>query len=199
MVCKLWRRKMKNKILSLMIIGIFLFSLAFVSAECTNYGTFKQNTAVSLIQTCTTCVDINASITFPDSTSTGLIEFQEIDGIYNYTFNDTKQLGTYNVIGKDAWCYSFDITPSGDSGSANTVFFLFIILFIYALNLFGFFGKNEILTILGGMALIFLGVYMINNGIIIFRDNITNYIAYITIAWGAMSSIWAGLALMDVL
>jgi len=105
---------MKNNILFGSTFFIALLLMSFVSAECTEYGVFKQNTAVSLVQTCTACNNITASITYPDSTSTGLITFQNIDGIYNYTFSDTTQLGTYNVIGKDAWCYSFEVNSTGE-------------------------------------------------------------------------------------
>ena len=39
--------------------------------------------------------------------------------------------------------------------------------------------------------LIFLGIYMISNGIIIFRDDLTNYIGYITTALGFGLTIFA--------
>ena len=106
--------KSNNILFGLSTIVIFLMLLSFVSADCTSYGTFKQNTAVSLSQTCTSCSDINATITLPDSSSTGLIQFQNINNIYNYTFRNTTQLGTYNVIGTDAWCYSFVVNSTGE-------------------------------------------------------------------------------------
>ena len=93
----------------------------------------------------------------------------------------------------------FQVTPSGQSGNENTVFFIFIILLLYGITFTGFFGKNIPITILGGMAMIFLGVYLINHGIIIYRDNLTNYIAYLTIGVGAVCSFWAGLEQLEVL
>ena len=62
---------------------------------------------------------------------------------------------------------------------------------LYGINLIGFFKENAIATLLAGMALIYLGIYMINNGIIIYRDDLTNYIGYITTFWGGFSAIFA--------
>ena len=70
---------------------------------------------------------------------------------------------------------------------------------LYGITFFGFFGKNIPMTILGGMALLFLGVYLINHGIIIYRDTLTNYIAYVTIAVGAITALWAILEELEVI
>ena len=58
------------------MILLVLLLLSFVSADCTNYGTFKQNTAISLTQTCTSCSTVNATITLPDSSSSRNNTFQ---------------------------------------------------------------------------------------------------------------------------
>ena len=158
---------MKTNILfGLSTFFIALLLLSFVSAECTEYGTFKQGSSINLINTCTLCSDINASITYPDSTSTGLIQFQNIDGIYNYTFSDTSQLGTYNVIGKDAWCYSFEVTNSGSSQTTaqglGSIAFIFLIFGL--MILFGFIGwklLNNDLLWAGGTLLIGLSMMML--------------------------------------
>lgn len=87
---------------------------------------------------------------------------------------------------------TFLVTPNGQSGTPqNITFIIFIILAIYALNLFGFFGRNAILTLLSGMFLIFLGLYLVKNGIIIYRDDLTNYFAYVTTGWGFITSMIA--------
>ena len=121
------------------------------------------------------------------------------DGFVNYTFSDTLILGNYNYFTSDGFSDYFEITPSGQGGTDNIIFFLFVILLIYGITFIGFFGKNIPITILGGMTLLFLGVYLINNGIIIFRDNITNYISYLTIAIGGITSFWAILEQIDFL
>ena len=73
------------------------------------------------------------------------------------------------------------------------IFFVFVIIMLYGITLIGFFGKNIPVTILGGMSLLGLGLYTINNGIIIYRDWLTNYFSYVTIAIGAILAIWATL------
>ncbi len=112
-------------------------------------------------------------------------------GNYGYTIQcNSSTQGGIEVV-------EFQITPSGQGGTENMVFIIFIILMFYGINLFGFFGRNETMTLLGGMALMFLGVYLVNNGIIIYRDNLTNYFAYVTIAWGFVSTIMASIALSE--
>ena len=91
----------------------------------------------------------------------------------------------------------FEVNPSGNYGSENILFILFIILLFYAVSFIGFFGKNIPMTILGGMAMTGLGVYTIRNGLIIYRDWITNYFSYVTIGLGALISIWASIELLE--
>lgn len=93
----------------------------------------------------------------------------------------------------------FEVSPSGQSGTNNLVFVLFIIFAFYTITFMGFFGKNTIISMLGGMGMIFLGVYLINNGIIVYRDDLTLYFAYLTTGIGFLIAIWAGMAEMDVL
>jgi len=94
----------------------------------------------------------------------------------------------------------WEVTPSGKSGSSNIVFFVFVIILIYGITFISFFyGKNIPLTVLGGMAMIFLGVYTINKGIIIFRDSLTNYVSYLTIGIGFILSLWALLEQFEVI
>lgn len=133
-----------------------------------------------------------------------LNSYNPIDYSLNVTGGNFTRIGGY---GYATICNSsnqvgfvsagFIVTPSGEGGTSNIVFILFLILMLYGINLFGFFGKNETMTLLGGMALIFLGVYLINNGIIIYRDNLTNYFSYITIAWGVVSALMAGYSLYE--
>lgn len=204
---------MKKEII---LVFLFLFLTGVVMAE--ESFTFKQFQDVDLKipvfdennDVATASIDCYLSVRDPKQNL--LINDQTMSfnagGLFSYSINkeNLTELGSYPcsmrctdgaVSGFST--FTFDITPSGQSGSSNIVFYVFIILLLYGINLFGFFGKNEIMTILGGMALIFLGLYMVNYGVIIYRDTLTNYLAYVTIAWGAISSIWATLSLMDVL
>jgi len=89
------------------------------------------------------------------------------------------------VVGK------FTITPSGQGGTENTIFFIFIIAIIYGITFLGFFGRNIPITIAGGMFMMFLSIYLITNGIIIYRDNLTLYFSYFTLLLGVATSFWA--------
>jgi hypothetical protein len=197
---------MKSK---LILIGLcMLLILPMISAEVQDLGTVKQGDCITLRQKYANSTYTNiTTITYPNKTEEVVnIQMTGSGGIWSYDFCDTLQLGDYeyctrtDVDGVDTdVCTSFSSTPSGQSGNANIVFYVFIIVMLYGINLFGFFGKNEIMTIIGGMVLLFLGVYLVNYGVIIFRDNLTNYLAYVTIAWGAVSSMWATFSLMDVI
>lgn len=90
---------------------------------------------------------------------------------------------------------SFDVTPAGNTQD-NQAFFILVVILIYAIALIGFFGKNEWITIIGGMAMIPLGLYMINNGLMIFRNSITDVLAWTTIGLGAFLSIFTALSLI---
>lgn len=119
---------MKKQII---IFLALLLILPICSADCAFYGNFEVNKQVELVQTCTSCSSINASLVYPDSTNEFIV-FQNINGMYNYTFNNTSQLGAYNVIGSDAWCYYFNINPTGTSfdTSQSSLFIIFLLIFI---------------------------------------------------------------------
>lgn len=187
-----------KKILLILIMSLFFISL--VSAEC-EIETVERGTTIDLYQSCSNCTEVNLTkIIDPDNQVIllGQFEMSANGSNYNYTFSDTNSLGTYiyyssgdlNGIQSPQPC-SFEVTPSGNSGNANTVFFILVIFLLYGINLIGFFKENVMMTVLGGMALLSLGVYMVNNGIIIYQDDLTNYVAYVTIAWGGMSSMFA--------
>jgi len=108
-------------------------------------------------------------------------------GQYDYGIicinEDSNQGGA--IVGK------FIITPSGQGGAENTTFFIFIITIIYSITFLGFFKRNIPITIAGGMFMMFLSIYLITNGIIIYRDNLTLYFSYFTLLLGVVTSFWA--------
>lgn len=185
-----------------LLLGIILVMgyTELVSAE-SNLGTFKQNTCFDLYQTCDDCTYVNlTAIKYPNGTiETMNLDMVKINQDFTYNFCNSTNLGdyTYTVAGDKRGVYSietmsFEVTPSGKDGNENIVFFIFIILLIYAITFLGLFNGNAPVTILGGMAMIFLGVYMINNGVIIYQDNLTNYFSYLTIGIGALFGLSAG-------
>ncbi len=191
-----------KKILLILIMSMFLISLVSSAEEC-SIPSVKQGDTIQLTTVCRGgCTGVNLTkVMFPNQSIALLGEFpMTANGSnYNFTFSNTNTLGhsSYDAEGVDpnsivvGQTCSFLVTPSGNSGNANIVFFILMIFLFYGINLLGFFKENVMMTVLGGMALMFLGVYMVNNGIIIYQDNLTNYFSYVTISWGGMSSIFA--------
>ena len=187
-----------KKILTILCLGIVLISLASVSAVTNEYAPVKQSDCVTLKQTCGSCSYSNISVSFPNSTLQTINEVM-IDnggGIFTYQFCNTTNLGRYDVMTcgdingvhtcTDEGTLWFHVTPSGEYGNSKTIAYIFIALILYAIGFIGFFGKSEWISALGGMAMMAFGVYTINNGLIIFRDWITNYFSYVTIGVGAI-------------
>lgn len=170
-----------------------------------NFFVYNKTSGVELDNSSTNC-------TFYFADDKGNLIYSDNVGYYNNYWQETinkenfTRLGEYNYgikcikgsIGGVA-VGTYQVTPSGQSGNENTVFFILVITIIYGINLISFFGRNIPMTILGGMAMLFLGVYLVSQGIIIYRDNITNYIAYLTIAIGAITSMWAVFEQLEVI
>jgi hypothetical protein len=194
----------KMKKITLIIFSILLIGImcGMVNAESTNdyLGTFKSGECIQLYQICDTCSYVNLTSIIksgdnPITTSIGL--FMEKSGYdYNYTYCPSS-IGDYkyNMIGdKDGTAtqetIDFSVTPSGNGGTpANIAFFILVILLVYGITLVGYLKTDYYITILGSMAMLFLGIYLFNNGIIIFRDDLTKYVSYLTIGLGAIISV----------
>jgi len=115
---------MKNKILTFLILGLFLIS--FTSA-LDSLGTFEKNENVNISQVCSDATWINiSSISYPNSSkAVSNIEMIAVgSGEFYYDFNLTSVLGRYEVRGISDSCEKtfatyFTITPNGkdfDSG-----------------------------------------------------------------------------------
>jgi len=181
-----------RKILLTIIIGIFLIN--FTSAAISNLGTFKQGECISLIQTCVSCTYNNISRVVVSPSSDVVLQnvVMTRDGtFYNYTLCNTTLLGEYHVNGfgdldgtQTKFNYYLNVTPSGDKG----VLGLFIILIAgaYAIGFIGFFGKHEWVSVLGGLAMMLLGVYIARYGIDVYRNFMTIGFSYFTIGLGGL-------------
>jgi len=197
---------MKFKLIT--FVFCVLLMATFVVAEIPSLKEVERGNCITLKQKYANSTYTNiTTITYPNETEQLVnIAMSGSGGIWNYEFCNTNQLGDYeyctrtDVDGVDTdVCIDFEVTPSGQGGNSNIVFSIFIILILLGMNLFGFFGKNIPLTILSGMALLFLGIYTINEGIIIYQDTLTNYLAYLFIGWGFTSAAWAILEQLDIL
>ena len=184
-----------KKLMLCLLMGMFLIS--FASA----YLPHQQNTNLNLIQNCNNCTYCNIT---KMETPSNLLRFNiqmEQDGTaHNYTFNNENftELGNYCIYGvcgnpseSKVWNKCREVTPSGQNGSSNIVLILILIIIFYAIGFIGFFGKNEWVSILGGLGMMALGVYIIQEGLVIYRDFLTNAFSYITIGLGAIFSLVA--------
>lgn len=192
-----------------LIIFVMLFSIALVSASSPSLGTFKQSQAIELKQSCVingtfcdTCrissVDYpNGSRAIEDKTMTkGSVDFYyELGSAY------TEPLGTYRVNGycdfgsvRRTFVYVLIVTPSGQSGTSNIVFIVILLVLLYVLTLVFFLQRRIELApfvALCGMTLGTLGLYIIRQGLIVYRDWFTNSVAYVTIGVGFGLGLWS--------
>ncbi len=91
--------------------------------------------------------------------------------------------------------FSYQVSPSGNTNVLGL--FIIVIVIIYAIGFIGFFGKNVWVSVLGGLAMIALGLYTLNSGIDVFRTTITEIFSWITIGIGAIFALTAGIELIQ--
>ncbi len=195
---------MKKILLFLMLMMVLISP---VSAVIQDLGTFKQNTNITLIQTCGTCTFNNiTSILYPNSSiAISNVEMIRDGTFYSYVLNNSLTItnGDYIVNGfgdldgvNTTWNYNFLVTPSGEDDSLLG-FFVIVYLILTGIVVFGFYVQSEWIAILGGMGLIFMGVFILNTGIVIFRNDATLVISLVTIGLGAIISIGTGMELIN--
>ena len=198
---------MKKEILILACMFSILFLAAGVGATVETLGTFKQGTYIELLQSGSNFTFCNiSSVRNPDSTSissTKNVQMTKDINEYNYTLDSvyTDNLGTYIVNGfcsngtsDIVWAYDFKVTPSGFSNVLG--FFIIIIAISYCISFIGFFGKHEWISIIGGLSMMVLGVYVVINGIDVYRNFITAAFSTFTMGLGAIFTL---VPLMEIL
>lgn len=202
------QKTLQNKRYFFLVASLFFIALFFSEsavAEVITLGTFKQNTNIPLTQVCDNCTYVNLTqIQLPGNNG-----FLTLNALmtkngqnYNYTFTSTDKLGDYiyTTCGDPdgvLTCESvgFKVTPSG---SANILgLFIIVIATIYGIAFIGFFGRNEWISVLGGLGLITLGLFTLNNGIDIFRNTITDVFSWTTIGLGSFISLFTGVELIN--
>lgn len=194
---------MNNKFIFI-LIGL-MFLIPFVNAEVQTLGTFQQQQCISLVQTCANCSYVNVTtIKYPDGKLSNVnADMTKTGTVYNYTFCDTNQLGyyVYNTLGNPEGILvvapvDFLITPSG----SNNILGLFIMLIFisYGVTLWGAYARNVIMSLIGGMLMIIIGLYIVINGFDIYRNMATLGIGLFTIGMGAYWAIMAGIEMTDL-
>lgn len=197
-----------NKLFTYLLLSIFLISFASaVVCDSELPNAIRQGSSLNLTEVCDNCTYVNVTkVLYPNQSFAFLGQLPMTKNGTNYyvNFAQTKTQGQYiytttgdlnGIITSENIC--FQVTPSGQSGSSNIVFFLLIIFMSYGITIFGFGKKEEWIVILGSGLLITLGLYMIRNGIIETRDWYTNYLAYATWGVGVITGLMATLSLID--
>ncbi len=138
-----------------------------------------------------TIKDPNNDIVVSTSPMTYNPDIQE----HNYTLvsSFTGELGVYSYSitasaeGQNQTdTFEFEVTPSGDSGL--TGYFFLIIILSYGLLAFGFWKEDITISILGTFALYFVGLYIMFNGIDIFKNTLTDGFSLITLGIAGYTS-----------
>ena len=194
---------MKNN--ALLMLFILLFLIPCVSAEVKTLSPAKQGSCVTLPQTYANSTWQNISVVqLPDKTMVQINKAMTSlgGGFFNYSFCSTGAIGEYIVNGigdvdgtQQTWNYNFYVTPSGYMNILGL--FVIIITVIYFIAFFGFFGKSTWVAMFGGLGMILLGLFTLNNGIDIYRSFITQAFSFITIGIGATFSLTAGVELIE--
>lgn len=129
-----------RKLLMIFLLGVFLVSLASVSA-LDSLGTFKQGDTVRISQVCSSATFINiSSIAYPNSTiaSSNNAMISSGSGEYYINFIATQDIGRYDVRGISDGCTKtfttyFEITQNGQDKPSGNVIIFFIVAFIIIL------------------------------------------------------------------
>lgn len=129
---------MKNKLLIIIILGMFLFNLIVISSSL---PPVKQYDCVE-IKTILNTTEVNIStITYPNQTTLFLDESMTANGkTFNYTFCETDVLGNYLYdyydLEGNVYVNDFEVTPSGqsmDSSKGLTLIVSVIVMIIISL------------------------------------------------------------------
>lgn len=173
---------MKFKYLSLILI--FFFSLTFVSGQTINLGDYatpvKQNSCYNIPFGCNNCTWANLTVTYPNGSiilSNGKMTSE--DGFhYNYSFCNTDILGkywvTYHYDEDGIYIYTdmnwFEVTPNGFSNQLG--FYILIIVLSLGLVVVGYYVQDATIVVFGSFGMIFVGLYLLSNGISGIKDTV---------------------------
>ena len=200
---------MLNRFSLFSLLLLCLLLLNFSSADLSlgldgsvSINPIKQGNSAMLYQTCNNCTFCNITNVMNPSNNNLIpnTAFTQYGTRYEYLLSggNTTTLGDYsysyycgNSDDSETGVIYFKVTPSGRDGNNNIALVLILIVIIYVITFVSFFGKNIPLSILSGMFMSFFGVWIVKNGIVIYRDSLTNYFGYITLAIGAIISLWA--------
>ena len=185
---------MKYKIILLGILILLVVPLCFAATDTTEVDDiFKQYTSISYAKACfyngTYCsASAICNYTFYYPNNSIFINNQQATNqisYYNYTVY-FPALGIYQIdmiccdtAGCGAETFYAQVTPTGD----NTLLGLYILLIVlsYGLVIFGISKQDVTLTLLGSFGLYFFGIWMIVNGIDVYKNWMTGGFGILTL------------------
>jgi len=194
---------MNKNILLCLMFGVLLISV--VSASCPPHKQTTDFSAVAISNNATAC---NVSyIQYPDNSILYINgEMEKNDNSFNYTisFGNFTRIGETYVgikctdgLTEEVGTICRNVTPSGFT---NTLGFYFIMLSISAgLVFMGFKIEDNWVIVLGGFAIVFVGLFVLFYGIDIIKDTIYTWAmgiiilmtgAYFSVR-GAMEALYA--------
>lgn len=118
---------------------------------------------------------------------------------HNYTFaSSTVDAGVYaiSMICEDsgllgAEAFYVQLTPSGQTGGQIGIQILMILL-SYGVIIVGLVKRDVTITVLGTFALFFLGIWLLFNGIDIYKNSLTDGFAWVTLGVACYVSVRVG-------
>lgn len=173
---------MKSKILTLMIIGIFLFSLAFVSA---NLGTYTQGECVDIKTILNTSSVTLSTLSYPNGNiAVSNKVMTNIAGkTFNYTYCSTNFIGTYNYDYYDAsgnvYVNSFEI-----GGNDIWIFIILSLMGYLSIVVYSFNKKLSLIKNMGCTLLMVIGVIILRNNIVGTYDLLSLSLGIINVGMG---------------
>ena len=99
-------------------------------------------------------------------------------GEYSYGIkcNSTNYGGTF--VG------TYNVTPRGLKSDVG--FYIILLLLTYGIGMVGFFGKNQWVSVIGGMSMMIFGIFVLTQGITIYLNWVTQVISYMSLGLGAL-------------
>lgn len=79
---------------------------------------------------------------------------------------------------------TYNVTPKGLENDVG--FYIILILLTYGIGLIGFFGKNQWVSVIGGMSMMVFGIFVLTQGITIYLNWVTQVISYMSLGLGAL-------------
>lgn len=139
---------MKTKLLTFMLLGIFLISFVAAQVCDAEIPPVKLGDKIEFTQVCDNCTQVNLTkIVYPNQSFyfLGQIPMTQNGTNYNYSFSDTNTLGVWyytttgNLNGNsESQSVCFHVTPSGTIlGLEESI--LYVVLILINLLVFGFF------------------------------------------------------------